>query len=55
MLDGVLAQQSFNPTVILKRSVDQVQKQVIGEVAKSIITDAAHVPKELAKIWVKGE
>jgi hypothetical protein len=55
MFDGALVQKNFNPTVILKRSVDQVQKQVINEVAKSVITDAAHIPKELAKIWVKCE
>ncbi|KAI9148218.1 hypothetical protein HJFPF1_12045 [Paramyrothecium foliicola] len=44
----------FDAEPILASAIDEVQKQVSRQVAKSVINDTVSIPKHLSKVWIEA-
>lgn len=54
-LDTPPFQRDFDAASSLQSAIDEVEKRVHCQAAKSVVSDAIHIPKELARTWVECE
>lgn len=54
-LDTPPFQGDFDAVSTLQSAIDEVEKRVHCQAAKSVVRDAIHIPKELARTWVECE